>query len=321
MKKQKVYEATDRLIDLIEDNYDMVQSLGRFGINLGFGDATVEQVCRDQNIDLYTFLTVINMAINGVDDAVKFDCLSIDTLLNYLRSSHNYFIEFQLPRIRQELKESLDETDRLAKLIMALFDEYADNITHHMKYEEKTIFPYLEKLREGNNTVECSVETFSKHHDNISERMDELKNIIIKYLPSDSYHNNQLSATLYDLSKNEEWIAQHAIVEDKILVPTIREIEKKRKRVDLSPAIVDMMSNTAKNGEAVSEREKEIIIGVVEGMENKQIAEKLCISVNTVITHRRNIARKLQIHSPAGLTVYAIVNKLVDISSLDPDKL
>jgi regulator of cell morphogenesis and NO signaling len=50
-------------------------------------------------------------------------------------------------------------------------------------------------------------------------------------------------------------------------------------------------------------------------MENKEIADHLCISTNTVITHRRNIARKLQIHSPAGLTIYAIVNGLVDISS------
>ena len=45
-------------------------------------------------------------------------------------------------------------------------------------------------------------------------------------------------------------------------------------------------------------------------MTNKQIAERLCLSAHTVITHRRNIAGKLQIHSPAGLTIYAIVNKV-----------
>ena len=53
-----------------------------------------------------------------------------------------------------------------------------------------------------------------------------------------------------------------------------------------------------------------------QGMSNKEIADHLCISTNTVITHRRNIARKLQIHSPAGLTIYAIVNGLVDISAV-----
>ena len=53
-----------------------------------------------------------------------------------------------------------------------------------------------------------------------------------------------------------------------------------------------------------------------ERMTNKQIAEKLCLSAHTVITHRRNIAGKLQIHSPAGLTIYAIVNKFVDINDI-----
>ena len=66
----------------------------------------------------------------------------------------------------------------------------------------------------------------------------------------------------------------------------------------------------------LSQREKEIVCCVVRGLSNKEIAEHLFIAVNTVITHRRNIVRKLQIHSPAGLTIYAIVNGLVDISSV-----
>ncbi|MDR1336883.1 MAG: LuxR C-terminal-related transcriptional regulator [Tannerella sp.] len=66
----------------------------------------------------------------------------------------------------------------------------------------------------------------------------------------------------------------------------------------------------------LSIREKEIIVCVVKGMTNKQIAEHLCLSTHTVITHRRNIANKLQIHSPAGLTIYAIVNKLVELNEV-----
>lgn len=68
--------------------------------------------------------------------------------------------------------------------------------------------------------------------------------------------------------------------------------------------------------ETLSLREKEIITCVVKGMTNKAIADKLFLSIHTVITHRRNIARKLQIHSPAGLTIYAIVNKLVELSDI-----
>ena len=71
-----------------------------------------------------------------------------------------------------------------------------------------------------------------------------------------------------------------------------------------------------KGQEVLSSREKEIIICVVKGMTNKEIADALFLSAHTVITHRRNIARKLQIHSPAGLTIYAIVNKLVELQDI-----
>lgn len=67
---------------------------------------------------------------------------------------------------------------------------------------------------------------------------------------------------------------------------------------------------------SLSQREKEIVVYIAKGYTNKQIADALCISSHTVITHRRNIAAKLQIHSPAGLTIYAVVNKLVKLEEI-----
>jgi DNA-binding NarL/FixJ family response regulator len=66
----------------------------------------------------------------------------------------------------------------------------------------------------------------------------------------------------------------------------------------------------------LSVREKEIVVCVVKGMTNRAIADRLFLSTHTVITHRRNIARKLQIHSASGLTVYAIVNKLIELKEI-----
>lgn len=73
---------------------------------------------------------------------------------------------------------------------------------------------------------------------------------------------------------------------------------------------------TDDNSNSLSQREKEIIVCVVKGMTNKEIAENLFLSIHTVITHRRNITKKLQIHSAAGLTIYAIVNKLVELGDI-----
>ena len=318
MKNQKMYEADDKMISLIRDNYDLLQSLGSFGISLGFGDKTVQETCEDNNVDTYTFLAVVNFAINGYGEFETDDKISVPTLLHYLEASHAYFLDFQLPYIRRELTESLNENDSLAHLILRFYDEYAREIRLHMKYEQKTLFPYVESLLEGHPANDYNVETFSKHHGAADKKLRELKLLIIKYLPQDGLHNNQLTATLHDIYENEVWLRQHAEVEDHIFVPAIRRLEQKVKQSDVTKNISDMVfkSSLGQDSEALSDREKDVIIALVQGMSNKEIADHLCISTNTVITHRRNIARKLQIHSPAGLTIYAIVNGLVDISAV-----
>ncbi len=318
MKNQKMYEADDKMISLIRDNYDLLQSLGSFGISLGFGDKTVRETCEDNNVDTYTFLAVVNFTINGYGEFEADQQLNVPTLLQYLEASHAYFLEFQLPYIRRELRESLNEEDSLARLILKFYDEYAHEIKRHMQYEQKTLFPYVQSLIDGHPTNDYNVETFSKHHGATDKKLRELKLLIIKYLPQDGLHNNQLTATLHDIYENEVWLRQHAEVEDHIFVPAIRRLEQITKQSDVSRNISDMVfkSGDGQNPDALSDREKEVIISLVQGMSNKEIADHLFISVNTVITHRRNIARKLQIHSPAGLTIYAIVNGLVDISTV-----
>jgi regulator of cell morphogenesis and NO signaling len=200
---------------------------------------------------------------------------------------------------------------------MRFYDEYAQEIRRHMKYEEKTLFPYVQSLLDGRPMNDYNIDTFSKHHDSTDKKLRELKLMIIKYLPADAQSNNKLTATLYDIYNNEEWLRQHAEVEDHIFTPAIKRLERLTKQEDVSKNISSMVFKGGQdNSEALSDRERDVIIGVVQGLQNKEIADRLCISVNTVITHRRNIARKLQIHSPAGLTIYAIVNGLVDISSV-----
>ena len=181
-----MYESDDKMINLISDNYNLLQALGSFGINLGFGDKTVSEVCDSQNVDTYTFLTVVNFTINGYKAFDDADRLSLPTLVQYLKASHTYYLDFQLPFIRKKLVDALDESDNLARLILKLYDEYARDIRNHMKYEEKNVFPYVDILLSGKADSSYTIETFSKHHTQTDDKLRELKNIIIKYLPSDS---------------------------------------------------------------------------------------------------------------------------------------
>ena len=316
MKNLKLYEADDKMIDLISDNYIMLQGLGAFGIRLGFGDKTVEEVCKEQGVDSYTFLAVVNFIINGYAPKDSDDRIDVETILGYLRASHRFFLDFQLPSIREKLKATLCQDDSMSTLILHLYDEYAHDIQKHMRYEEKTLFPYVEALLRGEQTSRYNVGIFSKNHSDTTGKFQELKSIIIKYLPQDNLSNNKLTDTLYDIYNNEEWLCNHSNVEDCIFVPAIRLLEKKVKEEGISSRINDII-RSVERCETVSEREKDIIVCLVQGMSNKEIAEHLFISVNTVITHRRNIARKLQIHSVAGLTIYAIANNLIDKRCFD----
>ena len=311
MKRMKLYEADDKMIDLIGDNHSMLQGLSAFGLRLGFGDKTVRDICDEQGVDCHTFLTVVNFIINGYTPTDTDDKISVQTMLDYLRASHRYLLDFQLPSIRKKLEDSLDQDDNLVALILRLYDDYAHDIRLHMKYEEKTLFPYVEALLRGEMRNDYNVDIFSKHHNDTTGKFHELKNIIIKYYPHDGLANNQLTATLFDIYNNEEWLCNHSNVEDVLFVPAIRALEKRLKNADVTARISSFISK-AESNESRAEREKEIIVCLVQGMSNKEIASQLFISVNTVITHRRNIARKLQIRSLAGLTIYAIANNLID---------
>ena len=311
-----MYEPDDKMISLIRDNYNLLQSLGSFGISLGFGDKTVKQVCEEQKVDTYTFLAVVNFTINGNSYLEDVSKLSVPTLLQYLRASHAYYIEFQLPFIRRELMDALDENDSLAKLIMKLYDEYARSVTTHMKYEERNVYPYVEALLEGKVAGSFEIDMYSKHHSQESTKLRELKSIIIKYYPGDG--NAQLMGeVLMEIYMTEEDLQTHCHMEDTLFAECVRRLECRVREQEAEGKVeCEEPSAPQTSQDGLSEREKQIIVQLVEGKSNKEVAEALFISVNTVMTHRRNISRKLQIHSTAGLTIYAIVNGLVKLEDL-----
>ena len=96
-----------------------------------------------------------------------------------------------------------------------------------------------------------------------------------------------------------------------MFIPAVKEAESRLK----CTSDVNYRESIADNNSLplLSDREKDVLICVAKDMSNKEIAEQLYVSVNKVSTHRRNISSKLDIHSGAGLTIYAIINGLVDL--------
>ena len=317
------YHESDPMSDVISDDYRMLQILSRFGITLGFGDKSVSAACKAAGVDVSTFLTVVNYVKDPsrahIDDMVE--QVSLPALMCYLKNSHSFFVDFRLPNIRRRLIEALNysASNQIAFLIMKFYDEYAAEVARHMEYENTHVHPFVESLLRGelpNETFATVVNQHNNNHLSIEKSISELKNIIIKYYPSDS--NAQLMGeVLMEIFMTEEDLQTHCHMEDTLFAECVRRLEiQVREQETAGKDEEDETPIQQASQDGLSEREKQIIVQLVEGKSNKEVAEALFISVNTVMTHRRNISRKLQIHSTAGLTIYAIVNGLVKLEDL-----
>lgn len=309
--------------DIICDNDSLLQVMSRFGLPLGFGDRSIEEVCKINQVDCHTFLSVANFINRGHSRThANIEHLSVQSLMVYLKNAHHYFLDFQLPNIRRKLLEAIDCSidNEITFLILKFFDVYVHEVYKHMNYEDMNVFTYVEHLLVGKKDEYYCIDMFVRHHDHIDEKLTELKNSIIKYYPANK-NPYLMNAVLFDIYNCERDLASHNKIENCLFVPAVLQLEQEVKdhavvKVEEKEIPIELPMVKEESKDDLSQREREIIACVVKGMSNKEIAGHLFISIHTVITHRRNIARKLQIHSPTLLTIYAIINKLVDISEV-----
>ncbi|MFI3281712.1 MAG: hemerythrin domain-containing protein [Rikenellaceae bacterium] len=224
--KVGLYHPEDSMSDLICENYPMLLVMSRFGIDLGFGEGSIEEVCRKHNVDLYTFLAVVNTLVaqpGGKGPKIDYAQISLRSLICYLHESHAYFLEYRLPTIRRELVEALEGSGDVAVVILNYFDEYVAEVNKHMMYEEETLFPYINSMLNDTFREAYSIDIYSQHHDKVEAKLSEFKSILIKYYPAKTTY--ALNNVLYDIFSCERDLASHNCIEDELLVPTMRAFE------------------------------------------------------------------------------------------------
>ena len=226
MQKLGKYVKTDRMSELVSDNYRVLLVMSRFGIALGFGDKSIGEVCEENGVHTGTFLAVVNLLLDeGEPEEYKGD-ISVGALLGYLHNSHDYFLNFRLPAIRRNLLGAIDCGEKdIAIAILRFFDEYVAEVQKHMRYEETTVFPYVASLLDGEPPEGYSIAVFRKQHDQVEAKLTELKNILIKYYPASG--SNELNSVLFDIFTCEQDLASHNYIEDYLFIPAIQELEGK----------------------------------------------------------------------------------------------
>ncbi len=148
-----------------------------------------------------------------------------------------------------------------------------------------------------------SAETYTRRISSASPSLMIVDQFTAQYCPADVSSVLLTSSQLPDETKRG-----HAAV--------LSVYEPADKITDRIKSLIAPAQAADQRGDDLSPREKDVILKIVKGLSNKEIAAEMNVSVNTVMTHRRNIAAKLQIHSPAGLTIFAIATGLVKIEEV-----
>ena len=229
MQRQQKFSEHEKMSDLINEDYSLLLVISRFGLSFGFGDKTVKEVCETNGIDCTTFLAVVNFLSEGNIEVDKvYDNISITTVIDYLKNSHIYFLDFKLPAIRNKLLEAVNAADQnlpYGAIFMKFFDEYVSEVRKHMEYEDKVLFPYVVQLLRGKKDPKYSISVFVERHNEIESKLIELKNILIKYYPAKG-SNHLLTEVLFDILSCETDLSSHGQVEDYFFVPAIEAIEQ-----------------------------------------------------------------------------------------------
>ncbi len=231
MTLETTYKKNMKVADLIAADNSLLSILHRLDIRLGFGEATIQEICTRYNISTALFLEICNIYSfrHYTPHVEALEQKDIKNITTYLRASHKYYTEVCFPTIHESIHRLVKELDEVSRrLIDKFYDDYDNEVTGHFKYEEDTVFPYIETLMQGEKEKgeeKYNISKFEENHSNISEKLNDLKNIIIKYLPEE-YSSALRFEILNNIFTVENDLRKHSQIENKLLIPLVEIMER-----------------------------------------------------------------------------------------------
>lgn len=234
-----IFSKDIKMAELIHQNFEVLTVLRRFGIELGFGEKTVEEVCDNLKINPDFFLEIVNsFSDEDYFSQSKLKTHDVEDILFYLKNTHQFYLTKKFPEIEQLIHE-LEFTENNIpnkQLLENFFNEYKVEFINHVQREEERIYPYITELDKVLKTGEVSsifnenmkkytILDYQQEHENVEEKLYDLKNIIIKYLPT-PLNTDGYSSILVKLFKLENDLNEHSRIEEKVIIPKVKEMEK-----------------------------------------------------------------------------------------------
>ncbi len=217
-----------KLADLVESDVRLLPILSRLGIPLGFGEVSVEEMCRRHRLSADLFLTICRIYASDHPAAVGHTLTTdvLPDLIAYLRTSHDYYQQALLPRLESKMERLIEGFEGVhRKILGGFFASYCREVDNHFAYEEQTVFPYVRALIDGESVKGYRIACFEDNHSDIDGKLSDLKSIIIKYLP-ETAPSDLCDELLFDLFRLEEDLLRHTVIEECVLVPLVEKLER-----------------------------------------------------------------------------------------------
>jgi len=279
------------LSEVVEKHCELIPVINRFGIRLGLSDNSIRDICFEHAINPDFFLVIINTFLN--DDYFpekRLQTFSIQQIADYLKQTDMYYMHAMLPNIEKHLNAFIalsSPKNAQLELIRRFFLKFKSELINR-------------------------IETGGLDDNHTEEMLHDLKQILIKHLAG-SFNDNLCYGVIFSISGLEKDIQMHNRIRNKVLKPMIDLLDDP----NFNLLSFKDIESREENESELSNREIEVLKLIAQGFINKEIADKLNISLNTVLSHRKNITSKLRIKTVSGLTFYSIANGYISGESIE----
>lgn len=287
-------DTSSILSEVVEENHQLIPVINRFGIKLGLSDKSIGEICAEAHINPEFFLAILNTFLNeDYFPEKKLQKFDIQLVISYLKQTDAYLIHVQLYNLEKHLNAFTtmsDPNNPQMKLISRLYREF----------KEELITQTEQGMVKGDTPLAL---------------LTDLKSIIIKHI-SGNFNENMCYAVIFTIDSFQKDLEKNNRIREKILKPMLEELHESGIE-DIQELIAVSHALKENKSQALSQRELDVLRLVTLGLLNKEIADKLNISLNTVLSHRKNITSKLGIKTVSGLIFYSITHGYISADEIE----
>lgn len=295
------------MADVLSEYNELIPVLNRFGIKLGVGETSIESLCHAHNLNPALVLAVLNLYLNEDYYPEDIEDIHTEEIVDYFQNTvENYLYEL-MPNIEKHLNA----------FIAISGSEHSSESSYHGKSVNGSENKELSMLRlfyiRFKERMSEQLKTVINHQDDFpDDLLHDLKSILIKHISSD-FNQNLCYAVIFSLHSFQKDLAAHNRLRDRVLSPKLNLLNSSDIR-ELQHSIENEHHHKPDDDNIhLTKRETEVLKLIVKGCINKEIADMLNISLNTVLTHRKNIISKTGVKTVSGLTFYCLRNGLIDM--------